>query len=109
MANGASTQRPEKADRDDIQGNLVGFNKDRQRLLFLNFPNQESGRKFLTDVHPEVVSAADVLRINADYKKFVKEEGHDPTEFDTGGINVALTAAGLTAISAPEIDTFPAE
>src|SRR4051794_21434249 len=33
-----ATERPGKDDRDDIQGNLVGFNKDRQRLVFIQFP-----------------------------------------------------------------------
>jgi Dyp-type peroxidase family len=104
-----ANERPSKDDRDDIQGNLVGFNKDRQRLLFVQFPDGTHGRQFLSALHPEITSATDVLHANAEYKRFVKDEGHDPAEFDTAGVNVALTSGGLAAVGAPGVDTFPPE
>jgi len=37
---------PNDPDLQDIQGNMVGFNKDHQRLVFLSFPTLPQARLF---------------------------------------------------------------
>lgn len=32
---------------NDIQGNVAGFNKDHQRVVFLRFADRDSGRRFV--------------------------------------------------------------
>lgn len=55
---------------DDVQGNLVGFNKDHMRLLYVNFPDQVSARAFLTDLAAgEIDNARDALANSAEYRR----------------------------------------
>lgn len=71
----APSAEPFDEDRDDIQGNLVGFNKDHQRLLFISFPDPAVGRAMLGALHPKLTSAKDVLEFNHLYKLQVIEKG----------------------------------
>lgn len=109
MTTAESTKQPSAADRRDIQGNLVGFNKDFENLIFVGFPDADHGRAFLAALADEVTNAEDVLQINADYRRIVIEEKEDPLTLVASEANVVLSAAGLAQIQAPGLDAFPAE
>jgi len=100
---------PTDRDRDDIQGNLAGFNKDHQRLLFVQFPDPEAGKSFLGALHPELTSAKDVLEFNHAYKLQVIEKGEDPLSLQSTGVNIALSFEGLSLITPDVLAAFPAE
>jgi deferrochelatase/peroxidase EfeB len=91
----------------DIQGNLVGFNKDRQRLVFINFPSPAAGKAFLTALAPMLATAHEVREFNDLYKQ-THQPGGDPHAVESAWINVALSAQGLVTIGA-DITTFPVE
>lgn len=103
-----STTVPTPADAIDIQGNLIGFNKDHQQLLFVAFPSQSAGRALLVAVHPELNDARDVLEDNAEAKRIVRE-GEDPLSLNTSGVNIVISFAGLTILGASELASFPSE
>jgi Dyp-type peroxidase family len=94
-------------DLRDIQGNLVGFNKDRQRLVFITFPDAASGKAFLAAIVAQVATALEVRRFNAVYKD-IHTRGGDEHTVESAWLNVVLTAQGLLAIGA-DISTFPPE
>jgi Dyp-type peroxidase family len=104
-----TTDRPKAADAADIQGNLVGFNKDHQRLIFVQFPSEAAAQALLTALHPELSSASDVLKINADYKKIVVEEGKDPLTIQSTWVNLVISFSGLAVLNPDGISTFPTE
>lgn len=95
-------------DPQDIQGNMVGFNKDHQRLVFLRFPDAASGKAFLQAVTPDVATASEVLAFNALYKEVRGRGGEDGT-VEATWLNVTLSAAGLTVLGAPAVEMLPAE
>lgn len=98
----------ERADLRDIQGNLVGFNKDHQRLLFIDFPDAVTGRKFVEAMQHEVDSAEDVAKFNAEYSKR-RREGKDLLSLRSDWVNIALSFQGLTALQATDVSVFPQE
>jgi Dyp-type peroxidase family len=95
-------------DAANIQGNLVGFNKDHQRLMFLRFSDAPSGKAFLTELEPQVARAEDVRAFNAAIKA---AEGHGakPGTVEAAWTNIALTFPGLQLLGAPGLDTMPEE
>jgi Dyp-type peroxidase family len=100
-------QGPEP-DRQDIQGNLVGFNKDHQVLVFVNFPDGAHGKAFLNEIKPDVATASEVRRFNALYKEVSRRGGAHGT-VEATWLNVALSASGLGVLGAPGMDSFPPE
>ena len=94
-------------DPQDIQGNMVGFNKDHQRLVFVGFPDAASAKAFLAAIAPDVATASEVLAFNALYKE-VRDRGGEEGTVEATWLNVALSAAGLTFIGARGADTMPA-
>jgi Dyp-type peroxidase family len=96
-----------KASAADIQGNVVGFNKDHQRLLFAHFPDTEAGRAFLGAVLPEINHASSVVDFNGDFKR-LRQSGQDSSSLEATWSNLALSASGLEVLQAPGLDTFPA-
>jgi Dyp-type peroxidase family len=92
----------------DLQGNLVGFNKDHQRLVFVNFPDAASGKAFLQAITPDIASASEVRAFNALYKE-IHRRGGDEGTVEATWLNIALSATGLTAIGAAGTDSFPSE
>jgi len=99
-------KQPAHDDLLDIQGNLVGFLKDHQRLLFVNFPDPASGKRFVGAMADEVNSASEVRAYNRRYKDMVKRH-EDLLSEPADWVNVALRASGLALIAAPGHETFP--
>lgn len=99
---------PGDPDPQDIQGNMVGFNKDHQRLVFLGFPDAASGKAFLQAIAQEVANAQEVREFNQLYKE-TQTQGADEGTVEATWLNLALTAAGLRVISASGLETFPGE
>lgn len=101
---------PNAAEHDlqDIQGNMVGFNKDHQRLVFIGFPDAVSGKAFLSAITPDIATVSEVRRFNALYKEMRGRGGEEGT-VEATWMNIALSAAALTVIGAPGADTLPAE
>jgi Dyp-type peroxidase family len=95
-------------DLHDIQGNLVGFNKGHQRLVFLQFPDPASGKAFLADVAGDIANAHEVKRFNALYKEVHAGGGEEGT-VEASWTNIALSASGLRSIGAEGIEAFPAD
>jgi Dyp-type peroxidase family len=101
---------PGAADPDpqDIQGNMVGFNKDHQRLVFVGFNDAASGNAFVSAIAPDISTASEVLAFNALYKE-VRDRGGEGGIVEATWLNIALSAAGLTLVSAAGVDTMPPE
>jgi Dyp-type peroxidase family len=95
-------------DLQDIQGNLVGFNKDHQRLVFLAFPDAASGKSFLQAIRPDIATASEVRTFNGLYKEILGRGGESGT-VEATWLNIALSATGLTTIGAAGTETLPAE
>jgi Dyp-type peroxidase family len=96
-------------DQDDVQGNLAGFNKDHQRLVFVTFPDAATGRLFLGALHPELTSAKDVLGFNYLYKTQIILKGESPIALASTDVNVILSFAGLAILNAEGLAFFPEE
>src|SRR5256885_142496 len=96
-------------DLRDIQGNLIGFNKDHQRLVFLRFADQASGRAFLAALEPNVANGYEVRAFNDLYKELRAKRGGEKGIIEAAWTNVALTAKGLVLLQAPGLDAFPQE
>lgn len=95
-------------DASDIQGNLVGFNKDHARLVFIHFRDAASGKAFLQALVPDVATASDILLFNQLYKQ-LHARGAASGTIEATWMNVALSVSGLTAVGAPNLDTMPGE
>lgn len=93
----------------EIQGNLVGFNKDHERLVFLQLPpDPAQGKALLAEMAREVASGTEVLAFNRLFKKVHQRRGAaGEGTVQATWINIALTAAGLRAVGAPDVDAFP--
>lgn len=97
---------PASRDLPDIQGNLVGFNKDHQRLLFVTFPTSEAARGFLSAMTAEVNHGAEVKDFNAEYKSRTLA-GEDQLSEQASWVNVAFSFSGLQRLGAGGVDAFP--
>jgi Dyp-type peroxidase family len=96
-------------DLTDLQGNLIGFNKDNQRFVFLQFSEQASAQAFLRLLEPHVASALEVKRFN-DLFHEIHTRRHGASDIiQASWTNLALSAAGLQLLGAPGLDTFPQE
>ena len=94
----------------DIQGNLIGFNKDHQRLVFINFAAQASGRAFLTELASSLTTGWEVLAFNRLYKEIAGRLKHRPDGIlESIWTNIAFSQPGLETLGAPGLDTFPQE
>jgi Dyp-type peroxidase family len=103
-----NTENPSEADLRDIQGNLVGFNKDLQRLIFVGFPDQASSQRFLLAMADDVNHAAEVREFNAGFVARSKA-GEDPLSVETSWVNFGLSFPGLTVVGAAGLAAFPQE
>jgi Dyp-type peroxidase family len=93
-------------DLSDIQGNLAGFNKPMQSFIGLRFEPGEKARAFIHAVLREIDTADDVEDFNRKYKKH-REKGEELPE--ATWLNLLISAKGLAALEAPEMERFPAE
>jgi Dyp-type peroxidase family len=101
---------PHHVDLHDVQGNLVGFNKDHQRFLFLQFPDAASGKALLSDLEPLVATAWEIRAFNSLFKHLhARRREHLTVTLEATWINLALSFAGMQFLAAPGLDAFPAE
>jgi Dyp-type peroxidase family len=105
----ASTEGAVHINRNDVQGNLVGFNKDHQRFVFLQFPDTANGRAFLASIQPDLASTSEVLMFNQLHKEIHVRRGGATQIVESTWTNLALTFTGLQALGADGLDTFPEE
>lgn len=96
-------------DRHDLQGNVVGFNKDHQRFVFLQFPDTANGRAFLADIEHDLASVAEVLAFNRLHKEIHERRGGATQIVESTWTNLALSFAGLQTITATGVEAFPEE
>ena len=108
MTESTASEDVTEVDLDDIQGNVVGFSKDHQRLLFIQFPNAATGRAFAAAMAAEVSSARLVRDFNRLRKDF-QSHNADPTTLNVSWSNVGLSFAGLHMLGADGADAFPDE
>jgi Dyp-type peroxidase family len=95
---------------DNIQGNiLAGFNKDFQRFLFINFPQDGDPKGWLKRLATEVASSAEVASFNALFKQINQRRGGELGVIEATWSNVALSASGLEVLGLAEAElaAFP--
>jgi Dyp-type peroxidase family len=91
---------------DNIQGNITpGFNSPHQAFLLIRFPAGRAARDWLDRLWPEVTSAEDVRRFQAERQRTGARSG----EMSATWINVAFTRWGLEALGAESLEMFPEE
>ena len=91
---------------DQIQGNIAGFNKPFQSFVALRFEPGERARDFIHAVLREIDTAAAVIAFNRRFK-WHRRRGDELPESEW--FNLLLSAKGLEALEAPELDQFPNE
>jgi Dyp-type peroxidase family len=91
---------------DQIQGNIAGFNKPFQSFVLLRFEPGQRARDFIGAVIREIDAADDVEKFNRKFKR-AKEKGRDLPTSDW--FNLVISAKGLEALEAPEMESFPVE
>ena len=91
---------------DQIQGNIAGFNKPLQSFVPLSFEPGQKARDFIHAVLREIDTAAAVEAFNRRYKWHRKRGDELPT---SEWFNLLLSAKGLEALEAPELEQFPSE
>jgi len=80
---------------EQIQGNILGgFLKDFQTFLFLNFPDQDSGREWLATVINDVATSDEVITFDKLFKKIGSRRGEEGTVKATW-MNIAFSFRGL--------------
>jgi Dyp-type peroxidase family len=93
-----------------IQGNIAGFNKDHQRFVYLLFADRHSGRAFLADIVGDIATCQEVRDFNELFKQVnARRDGAERGTVESTWLNIALSAAGLDALGAPEAQNLAAE
>jgi Dyp-type peroxidase family len=92
----------------DIQGGLIGFNKDHQQFHYVNFHDGAGAKQLLTELLPQLANGYEVLRFNAAYGENRRHHG-DPEALQATWVNLWLTRTGLTVLDAPSFDSLPEE
>jgi Dyp-type peroxidase family len=104
-----TSMKPTKATAEelsDIQGGIIGFNKDHQRLVYLDFPDASSGRQFLGLIHPMLADARDVRDFNRAYSETVGD-GMPTHDLQATWTNLWLSIEGLRMLDAPDLEAMP--
>jgi Dyp-type peroxidase family len=96
------------AELRDIQGGAIGFFKDHERLLFINFADAATGKAFLAELEPTLANGLEVSRFNEAFSENRRHNG-DPDALQATWVNIWLSRTGLTFIGAPGLETFPKE
>jgi len=102
----SSAATPPHLDPYNVQGNLVGFNKDHQRFVFVAFADRSGGQKFLAALEPELASAWEVRHFNALFKE-IHRRGGGLGIVESAWANLALTFHGLQVLEASGLQDFP--
>ena len=107
-ATNGTGQAPIDADMlhlDQIQGNLIGFNKPFQTFLFLRFPldRQAEVRRWLRGVTAQVTTGQEVLN----FRQRRRAVPSDDAPLTATWRNLAFTHAGLAALGTLSLDGFP--
>jgi len=92
----------------DIQGALIGFNKDRQEFHFINFADKTSAKTLVVELTPHIANGYEVLNFNAAYGDNLRRHG-DPEAIQATWMNLWLTHSGLTLLEAHDLDNMPEE
>ncbi len=92
----------------DIQGGLIGFNKDHQQFHYLNFADGPTAKQLLAELLPQLANGYEVLRFNAAYGENRRHHG-DPEALQSTWVNLWLTRTGLAVLGAPGLDLMPEE
>jgi len=93
----------------DMQGGLVGFNKDFVRLVFFQLPADASPAKVLIDqLVPQLTNAYEVLAFNALYKEVRHDRQGDRDIIQAAWVNLWLSRQGLQRVGGT-VESFPAE
>lgn len=93
----------------DIQGGVIGFNKDHLRMVHLNLADSQSGKQFITELIPAVANGFEVLSFNAIFGEIAKRGGDPDSTIQARWINVLLTKSGLEVLGAQGMDALPEE
>ena len=93
----------------DIQGGVIGFNKDHLRLVHLNLADSESGRRFIAELLPAVANGFEVLSFNAIFGEIAKRGGDPDSTIQARWINLLLTKGGLEVLGAQGMEFMPEE
>ncbi|HEY6189188.1 MAG TPA: Dyp-type peroxidase [Pyrinomonadaceae bacterium] len=84
---------------ENIQGNIIGFNKDQQTLLFLKITNTEQFRTWLGSVVPFIATAAEVLSFNRLFKEIRRRRKSETRTVQSTWINIALSFNALQQLT----------
>ena len=80
---------------DNIQGNLVGFNKDHQTMIFLEITSIKHFRRWLKDFVPFVATAHEVLLFNRLFKEIRTRRKVETRTVQATWINLAFSFKAL--------------
>ncbi len=99
-----------EANLSDIQGGLIGFNKDHQRLIFVQFQDQSTAAALLAELKPLLASGWEVLNFNALYGEILSRGNKSGLGIiESSWTNIWLSATGLSLVAPTEMAAFPAD
>lgn len=84
----------------NIQGNIIGFNKDHQTMLFLKIIDLEQFRNWLGRFIPFIATAAEVLQFNQLFKAIRHRRRVETHTVQATWINIAFSFRALEALTA---------
>jgi len=89
----------------NIQGNLIGFNKDHQTMIFLRISSIPDFKRWLNDLTPFIATAEEVLAFNRLFKSMRLRRKRETRAVRATWINIAFSYHGLSQLN-PEAATF---
>src|SRR5680860_664374 len=92
----------------EIQGGLIGFNKDHERLIFVNFGDPSAAKQFVAELEPQLANGYEVTRFNEAFRENRRHNG-DPNALQATWVNLWLSRSGLALLGASGLDAFPPE
>jgi Dyp-type peroxidase family len=93
----------------DVQGGVIGFNKDHMRLVYVDVADADSGRQFVSALVPQLANGFEVLNFNAVYGDIARRGGDADKVVQATWINLLLSRTGLQALQAPRLEAMPEE
>src|SRR4051794_31818560 len=81
---------PTAPDARAIQGSVIGFNKDHQRLVFLHFNDVASARGLIGALEPNIASGYEVREFNDLYKEVRAHRGGEKGIIEASWTNMAF-------------------